>query len=684
MTTTPYRTAAGALFAAGWWPLPLPPNAKTMPPTGFTGEDGRAPTADDVIAHALDPRYGNVAIRLPKEVIGLDVDAYGDKPGAATLATLEREHGALPATVMITSRTDGVSGIRLYRLPAGVDEADLAGGVPGIEVIRFGHRYAVAPPSIHPTTGQPYRWLDTATGSETGIPSLASLPVLPAAWLPALRKTASSPASTVSSTTEARTPTAHRGTCKVAPRWLSEALRALEQGASRHDVATRESLRGVRFEEMGHDIAREIDTFGLAFITAISKDRDGGARTATYEWQAMLDGARAAVAADPSDGEKTCCEEYPSLTPWEPLLAPPADPGEHSSWHPVALDAYLDGTAIVTLPSLLRRSDGANLLYAGKVHSIYGESESGKSWIVQHAAAQEINAEHGVIYIDFESEPHDITHRLLLLGAEKEKVRQHLTYIRPEAAPHPADPAWASLLAATASLVIIDGVTEALTMWGGASKENDDITTFMRHFPRAIARATKAAVVLVDHVAKDRETRGRFAIGGQAKLAAIDGAAYLAEPLDGIAPGKIGRLTLRVTKDRPGSIRKVSGMWRKSDRTQEAAVIVFDATAEGAISFMLAEPDLEAEVRENIRQKRVDAILEIVAAEKGIGINALGSKIRERVTIAQAEVTPLVKELIAANLIENIGRGNTYALIPVTAKPVESDEDDREEVADAS
>jgi len=42
---------------------------------------------------------------------------------------------------------------------------------------------------------------------------------------------------------------------------------------------------------------------------------------------------------------------------------------------------------------------------------------------------------------------------------------------------------------------------------------------------------TGAALVEVDHVAKNRETRGRFAIGGQQKLAGV-AVAYGVEVID--------------------------------------------------------------------------------------------------------------------------------------------------------
>jgi hypothetical protein len=89
VNATPYRIVAGDLFVHGWWLLFLLPNAKIMSSSGFTGVDGRIFIADDVIVHALDSRYGNVVIRLSKDIIGLDVDVYGDKYGDTILVYLE-------------------------------------------------------------------------------------------------------------------------------------------------------------------------------------------------------------------------------------------------------------------------------------------------------------------------------------------------------------------------------------------------------------------------------------------------------------------------------------------------------------------------------------------------------------------------------------------------------------------
>src|SRR3712207_4897598 len=176
---------AGAYRAAGLLgTLLLPAGQKFPPPSGFTGEDGRWPTEEDIAA--WNDRAGNafnLALRLPEDLIGIDVDAYDDRPGAATLADAEARWGALSATYVSSAREDGVSGIRLFRIPTGLDWPNVVG--PGIETVRYGHRYVVASPSIHPKTDTAYRWT-APDGSTVDVPDLALVPDLPEAWIAGL------------------------------------------------------------------------------------------------------------------------------------------------------------------------------------------------------------------------------------------------------------------------------------------------------------------------------------------------------------------------------------------------------------------------------------------------------------------------------------------------------------------
>ena len=334
-----------------------------------------------------------------------------------------------------------------------------------------------------------------------------------------------------------------------------------------------------------------------------------------------------------------------------------------SSWKPVNLAPLFDGTYERPETSLLLRTDGNYLLYQGKVHSLYGESESGKSWIAQIAVAEQLRQFKKVIYIDFESDAGDIVDRLKSLKVTQAEILQNFTYIKPEMQSDFRDPHWKALLEPNcAVLIIIDGVTEALSLWAKESKDNDAITAWMRQFPRAVAAASGAAVVLVDHVTKNAETRGRFAIGGQAKLATIDGAAYLVEPLEVLAPGRTGSLTVRVTKDRPGFVRKIAGMYRKSDRTQEVAVITIDSTRE-LMEYVVGVPLMEDEIVAGQMEKLDREIVTFVDTNPGAtkSMATRGIKGQDSAVLARLEV------LIRDGVLENHGNERGYKLY-VSAK----------------
>lgn len=181
----PYADTADNYWAAGWrGVLPLPYKAKKNPPAGYTGSTGTDPAYPDVATWAQDGAR-NICLRLPAHVIGIDVDAYGDKAGAYTLREREAEWGPLPPTWRSTSRDDGISGIRLFRIPVGLAWPGEVG--PGIETVRRDHRYVVCAPSVHPETGDTYRWIDpNGIVAAHGIPDPDQLPLLPDEWVQGL------------------------------------------------------------------------------------------------------------------------------------------------------------------------------------------------------------------------------------------------------------------------------------------------------------------------------------------------------------------------------------------------------------------------------------------------------------------------------------------------------------------
>lgn len=182
MTDPIYPVAGHYYLQRGFAPLPLPPYRKSSPPGGWTGADGAWPTPMDVQFWIdVNPAESNIGLRLPRNVVGIDVDDYAPKLGGQTLAELEATLGPLPATWRSSSRAnDAVSGVRMYRLPDGADSSTFRDPGVDIETLRYEHRYMVAAPSIHPTGGV-YRWY--APDGSNMPPDVASLPLLPPPWV---------------------------------------------------------------------------------------------------------------------------------------------------------------------------------------------------------------------------------------------------------------------------------------------------------------------------------------------------------------------------------------------------------------------------------------------------------------------------------------------------------------------
>lgn len=319
-TPGPYATAAHAYLAAGFAPLPLPYGRKKDPPPGWTGNDGGWPSYPDVQAWVDSDGGGNIGLRLPPHVIGIDVDNYESKIGGPVFAALQDRHGALPATWRSTSREDGVSAIRFYRIPAGLRWPGIAG--PGIEIIRYGHRYAVAWPSRHPDTGNTYRWT-TPAGATTlsDVPIVDELPELPSAWVTALTgdQAATDQAHADLTDTAARQWLAQRSTgppCRRIDRALAAGLTDLAAGTSRHDTALQVTNRLIWLAGEGHPgTSVALATVQAAFLTAVTAGAGArDLRDAEAEWGRMVSGAvRLAAAAWPELSPDPCLDPFAGL-----------------------------------------------------------------------------------------------------------------------------------------------------------------------------------------------------------------------------------------------------------------------------------------------------------------------------------------------------------------------------------
>jgi hypothetical protein len=126
-----YASAVDFYRNADWLPIPLPRGKKFSPPAGFTGADGRWPDDEDSSRWCQEYADGNLALRLPEDTLGFDLDLYKAPNARIRLETLLGT--PLPPTWSSSSSNDG-SGIYFYRVPIlGPDQRWRDTLVPGVE-----------------------------------------------------------------------------------------------------------------------------------------------------------------------------------------------------------------------------------------------------------------------------------------------------------------------------------------------------------------------------------------------------------------------------------------------------------------------------------------------------------------------------------------------------------------------
>jgi hypothetical protein len=278
-----------------------------------------------------------------------------------------------------------------------------------------------------------------------------------------------------------------------------------------------------------------------------------------------------------------------------------------SSWRPVDLTSVLDGTWKPPEPCVGRRSDGKGLFYPGRTHTVVSETEAGKTWFALAASIHEMTAGCHVFYIDFEDDEGSVVGRLLSLGVDPEAIHELFHYIRPE---HPLqgthlDALCEELAHYGPSLAHLDGITEAMNMHGLNPNDNVDISTFNRRVNMPLT-ASGAAQVSFDHVTKDREGRGRYAIGGVHKLNIVSGAGYTLENRQPFGIGTTGRSTLKIAKDRPAQLRR-----HAVDKWYADLVLASDA--DGRAEVAIESPQERVAERETAEPFRPTTLMEKVS-----------------------------------------------------------------------
>lgn len=205
-----------------------------------------------------------------------------------------------------------------------------------------------------------------------------------------------------------------------------------------------------------------------------------------------------------------------------------------------------------------RRTDDVALWYAGKVNGVFGDPESAKTWLAMQALVEALDAGERGVLVDLDHNGAVLTvQRLVMLGADPAVIAdpQLFRYYAPDDRGELAI-AVCQAVEFLPAIAILDSLGELVPMMGRDSKDNDQITSALRLVAFPLARAG-AAVITIDHLPKAGESRDSgYAIGGMAKKRAMDGSYIRAEVRKPPAPGQIGKVSLRVAKDRAGRLRE--------------------------------------------------------------------------------------------------------------------------------
>ena len=190
-----------------------------------------------------------------------------------------------------------------------------------------------------------------------------------------------------------------------------------------------------------------------------------------------------------------------------------------------------------------------DILLAGKVHSMYGSSGSGKTWVMLRLVEGCIERGERVVVFDNENGRRIVSERLEHLGVDPVQVDELLWYIpMPSMGLSTVDlSTYAEMLEAIdPALIVFDSLIGFLASAGLEENSNDDVARWAVAYCHP-ARKRGIAVLLIDHVPKD----GMSARGAGRKKDEVD-VMWRVQQTKPFDRNSVGEITLVREKDREG------------------------------------------------------------------------------------------------------------------------------------
>jgi hypothetical protein len=280
-----------------------------------------------------------------------------------------------------------------------------------------------------------------------------------------------------------------------------------------------------------------------------------------------------------------------NASPYKPgPSAPKAKTGTvHPSWLPIKMSTVSDQRPET---KVLFREDNVCLLYPGRIHMLFGDGGSLKSWIALLAIVQEVKQGRAGIFIDYEDNEVGMKARLRDLGLTDDEMDDQFLYIFPQTEfDEDVEDAIKALLKhmeAThpVTVVVIDAMNEAMGMEELDPNTAIDVVKFYNRYAKKIA-SMGPAVVIIDHVNKTKLPGEKSNAGGSVhKRNGIDGVQYEVKNTAGFGYGRHGKSIIINNKDRAG------GIGQYADRGEAIGTFHIDATLGGAYKCWIEVPGI--------------------------------------------------------------------------------------------
>jgi hypothetical protein len=308
------------------------------------------------------------------------------------------------------------------------------------------------------------------------------------------------------------------------------------------------------------------------------------------------------------------------------------------------LTSLLDGNYEPPDTGLLYREDGLGLFYPGKVHQVFGEDGTGKTWLSDTVAAALLQAGGIVFYLDYDDTAATHVQRLQQLGVDRVTIQRSFLH---KTDPDFLDDGAVAAIAAgiptdRPSLVVVDVAADALIAHNLSEDKAGDFLYWFAHVLLPLARAG-ACVLLNDHVVKTND-HGGHGRGTGAKRGKMDGVVYELTAPTPLFPGERGVLALKVHKDRYGRVGK---------RGELVARILFEPSGDDAYEVRVCVPSKDVPTANDAPGRTdklgtdMEHVSDAIADAPGISFRA----IRDRASLSDARARAAVAELEAAGWI---------------------------------